>query len=113
MEAWESLNNDLNTAEALGHVFVALKVLKPDALSAEQAAAAHQGLHFILAAFGLVLPEPEEAAEVPAEVRAVADNRWAARTARDWALADTLRKELDALGWVMKDGKEGYELSPK
>jgi cysteinyl-tRNA synthetase len=113
VEAWESLNNDLNTAEALGHVFVALKVLKPDALTAESALAAYRGLHFMLAAFGILLPEPEEAAEVPAEVRAVADKRWAARSAKDWPLADALRKELDALGWVMKDGKEGYELSPK
>ncbi len=113
VEAWESLNNDLNTAEALGQVFVALKVFKPDAMTSEQAAAAHCGLHFILAAFGLILPEPEEAADVPEEVRSVADRRWAARTAKDWPLADTLRKELDVMGWIMKDGKESYDLNPK
>ena len=54
--AWDSLNNDLSTAEALGHVFVALRSLKPDALTPEEAAAAHRTLHFILGAFGLILP---------------------------------------------------------
>jgi cysteinyl-tRNA synthetase len=112
-EAWASLNDDLNTAEALGHVFVALKSFKPEAMSPEEAAAAHRGLHFILAAFGLVLPVEEPEAEVPENVRAVAEKRWAARAAKDWPEADALRRELDALGWSMKDGKDGYELSPK
>lgn len=113
-EAWQSLNNDLNTAEALGHVFVTLKVLKPDGLTVDEAAAAYRGLHFILRAFGFILPEPETQTEdIPENVRAVAEKRWAARTAKNWADADALRKELDALGWAMKDGKEGYELSRK
>ena len=111
--AWQSLNDDLNTAEALGHLFVTLKSLKPETLSPDEAAAAHRGLHFMLAAFGFILPEPEEQAEIPDDVRAVAEKRWAARTAKNWPEADALRKELDALGWSMKDGKESYELSRK
>jgi cysteinyl-tRNA synthetase len=111
-EAWQSLNDDLNTAEALGHVFVALKSMKPETLTREEAAAAHRGLHFILAAFGLVLPA-EVKDDVPDDIRALAEKRWAARTAKDWPAADALRKELDAAGWLMKDGKEGYELSRK
>jgi cysteinyl-tRNA synthetase len=112
--AWHSLNNDLNTAEALGHLFVTLKSLKADTLTPEDAAVAYHGLHFILHAFGFILPDPEAQAEdIPDDVRAVAEKRWAARTAKNWADADALRKELDALGWVMKDGKENYELSRK
>ena len=65
------------------------------------------------AALGLTPPPGEEAAaEAPAEVRALAENRWAARTAKDWAAADTLRAELAAHGWSMKDGKETYTLAP-
>ncbi|HEX2747867.1 MAG TPA: DALR domain-containing protein, partial [Verrucomicrobiales bacterium] len=112
--AWHSLNNDLNTAEALGHLFVTLKSLKADTLTPEDAAVAWHGLHFILHAFGFILPDPEAQAEdIPDDIRAVAEKRWAARTAKNWADADALRKELDALGWVMKDGKENYELSRK
>ena len=111
--AWRSLNDDLNTAEALGHLFVTLKSLKPETLNPEAAAAAHRGLHFVLAAFGIILPEPEDQEDVPDDVRAVAGKRWAARTAKNWPEADALRMELDALGWSMKDGKAGYELSRK
>ena len=109
-DAWQSLNDDLNTAEALGHVFVALKSLKPETMTPEEAAAAHRGLHYILAAFGFTLPE-EEQDEVPDDIRTLAEKRWAARTAKDWPAADTLRQELAALGWLMKDGKESYSLS--
>ena len=112
-EAWQSLNDDLNTAEALGHVFVTLRALKPDALTPDEARAAWTGLHFILAAFGIVLPVDEPVADIPEDIRELAEKRWAARTAKDWTLADTLRKELDALGWIMKDGKEAYDLTPK
>lgn len=110
--AWNALNHDLNTAEALGHVFTTLKFLKPETLSTDEALAAWKGFHLILAAFGIVLPQ-EKVDEIPEAVRTVADARWAARTARDWAESDRLRGELEALGWAMKDGREDYTLSRK
>ncbi len=112
--AWASLNDDLNTAEALGHVFVALRGLKAESMTVEEAAAAYGGLHFMLAAFGLVLPEEEEGeVEIPEEVRRLAERRWEARLAKDWAGSDVLRAEIDGLGWVMKDGKVSWELVKK
>ncbi|MES2707715.1 MAG: cysteine--tRNA ligase [Verrucomicrobiota bacterium] len=110
--AWTALNHDLNTAEALGHVFTTLKSLKPEVLSPEEASAAWRGLHLILGAFGMVLPE-EKVEEIPDEIRALAEARWAARTAKNWAESDRLRGELDSLGWAMKDGREDYTLSHK
>lgn len=110
--AWTALNHDLNTAEALGHVFTALKSLKPETLEPAEALAAWQGLHLILTAFGIVLPR-EKADEIPDEVRTVAEARWAARTAKNWAESDRLRGELEALGWTMKDGREDYTLTKK
>jgi cysteinyl-tRNA synthetase len=109
----DSFEYDLNTAEALGHVFTALKAVKPEALSPVEALAVWRGFHLILAAFGIVLPPEKADEEVPAAVRAVAEARWAARTSKDWAEADRLRGELDALGWTMKDGRENYTLSLK
>ena len=50
---------------------------------------------------------------MPGDVRVVAEARWAARTAKDWAESDRLRKELEALGWTMKDGRENYTLARK
>ena len=110
--AWESLEDDLNTPEALGHVFAAMRRIKPAELSAEEAAAHWRALRFILEALGLQLPPPEEdQVDVPAEIRALAEERWAARSAKDWASADALRARLAEHGWAMKDGREGYQLT--
>lgn len=103
-EAWAKLQDDLNTAAAMGQLFTALKTARTreDWL----------GLHGLLAALGLELKALDEGSneEVPAEVRALAEERWAARGAKEWAKSDELRDALKDLGWVAKDGREGYEL---
>ena len=52
----------------------------------------------------------EGSVEVPEEVQALAEERWAAREGKDWAKSDELRDALKDLGWVAKDGREGYTL---
>jgi cysteinyl-tRNA synthetase len=114
-EAWQTLNDDLNVPGALGAIFGTLNRTKPASLSHEEALRAHLGLHFMLEALGIQLPPPAEdaAAEVPAEIAALAERRWQAKQAKDWPAADALRQELEALGWIIKDSKEGYQVLPK
>ncbi len=45
--------------------------------------------------------------QTPDDVMALVDARDAARTARDWSRADTLRAELATLGWEVVDGPTG------
>jgi cysteinyl-tRNA synthetase len=106
-DAWASLNDDLNTATALGKVFTALR--KPEE---GDALTNWKGMHLVLAAMGLELPDLDEEVEVPEEIQRLAEQRWEARGAKDWAESDRLRDELAAKGWVVKDGKEGYEVRP-
>lgn len=110
--AWESLQDDLNTPEALGHVFSALHAIQPDGLTPEDAATVRRAFRFVVEAFGLILPkaQDDETTQAPEEVRAIAEQRWVARQARDWAKADALRIRLAEFGWGMKDGKSGYHL---
>jgi cysteinyl-tRNA synthetase len=109
--AWDSLNDDLNTPAALGGLFTGLR--EASALSGKDAASALAGFNRILRALGLTLPEEkEEAVDVPEEIRALAETRWQARLAKNWAESDRLRAELSAAGWLMKDGKENYTLEP-
>ncbi len=83
--------------------------------AAEQARALWMDLHFVLDALGMVLPEiSDEVAEAPAEIKALAEERWAAKQAKDWAKSDELRKKIEEeLGWLIKDSKDGYQLMPK
>jgi hypothetical protein len=45
--------------------------------------------------------------EPPVEVMALVAQREAARTQRDWALADRLRQQVAALGWLIRDTATG------
>ncbi|MBM3863585.1 MAG: cysteine--tRNA ligase, partial [Verrucomicrobia bacterium] len=108
--AWDSLNADLNTPGALGGLFTGLR--EAASLGGTDAAAALGGFHRVLGALGLVLPcEVGQAADVPDEIRSLAERRWQARVAKDWALSDELRADLTARGWSIKDGKDGYTIT--
>jgi cysteinyl-tRNA synthetase len=61
-----------------------------------------------LAIFGL--ESIAERDEAPPEIVALADQRVAAREARDFEAADRLRDELAAAGWEMRDRPDGYDL---
>lgn len=108
--AWDALNRDLNTPGALGGIFTGLR--DSASLTGEQAAAALAGFNRLLRALGLVLPEEHvmTASEIPDAVRSLADARWAARLAKNWAESDVLRAQLSEQGWLVKDGKDSYSL---
>jgi cysteinyl-tRNA synthetase len=110
--AWDSLNNDLNTPGALGGLFTGLR--EASGLTGLEAAAALAGFNRVLRALGLTLPEESthDAADVPEAVQALAEARWQARLAKNWAESDTLRAQLADAGWIVKDGKESYTLTP-
>jgi cysteinyl-tRNA synthetase len=109
--AWDTLNDDLNTPGALGGLFTGLK--ESTALSGEAAAKALAAFNRVLRALGLTLPEEQEVVEAPGHILALADERWQARLGRNWAKSDLLRDQLLEDGWVVKDGKDGYELMPR
>ena len=55
--------------------------------------------------------EAKTVSAIPAEVQAVAEERWVARQNRDWAKSDELRAKLADMGYAVKDSKTGYELT--
>ena len=48
----------------------------------------------------------------PSEVLVLADQRDAARAEKDWAVADRLRNEIEAMRWKVLDTPEGSKLEP-
>ena len=99
------LNDDLNFPQGLA---LAYELLKSELASGVKKAT----LLKFDEAFGLGLGAwVPSTVDVPDRVRAVADLRWTARSAKDWTEADRLRGELTVLGWTMKDGKDSYTLA--
>jgi cysteinyl-tRNA synthetase len=64
-----------------------------------------------LSIFGL--HAPAQLGPVPDEVRRLAEERQAAREARDFARADELRAAIEGLGWEVQDVPDGFRLIPK
>ena len=99
------LQDDLNFPGALGAVFMLVnrKAGEADLASFDR----------VMFALGLDLKAAEPAkAAAPANVTSLAEKRWVAKAAKDFASADALRKELTAAGWSMLDRKDGYSLEP-
>jgi hypothetical protein len=53
------------------------------------------------------------AMEPPSEVLELARRRQQARERRDWAAADALRSEIEALGWSVQDTAKGPKVSQR
>jgi cysteinyl-tRNA synthetase len=48
---------------------------------------------------------------VPAEVLALVEKRQAVRAAKEWSRSDELRDAIAALGWTVKDTKQGPQVT--
>ena len=106
-----ALDDDFNVSAAWGAIFewvrdsnrlMASKELRP-----EQAAAGLAAWQRIVAVLGLV---PVESADIQPEWTALLEQREAARKARDFKRADTLRDQLKAAGWIIEDTPKGARL---
>ncbi|MEW6287489.1 MAG: cysteinyl-tRNA synthetase [Chloroflexota bacterium] len=62
-------------------------------------------------AWAMALHAPPLTDDQPPEaVTRLAEERLAARAAKNWTESDRLREEIAALGWTVQDGKDGYRL---
>ena len=58
-----------------------------------------------------VLVLTAEKAEIPTEVEELAAARVQARQAKEWKKSDELRDQLAALGWDVRDTKDGQKIT--
>jgi cysteinyl-tRNA synthetase len=113
VSVFSSLREDLNTPAALGQLFSEMNRLKPSELSPEYSADLLVAFDRVMFALGIKLDTPGTPKPgAPSDVTSLAEKRWAAKQAKDFATADALRKELTAAGWSMLDRKDGYSLEP-
>ena len=54
----------------------------------------------------------KEEVSIPEEVTTLLEERAEARKNKQWADSDRIRDELTAMGWAVKDTKEGQKVSP-
>jgi cysteinyl-tRNA synthetase len=118
------MDDDFNTALALSNLFGYFKEMKKllaqgksgDLFAALSYAVQIRKTYSLLGLFKrsakeyLAWYDEKNASDIPEQVRAIAEERWQARLNKDWAKSDELRAKLGELGYLVKDGKTGYEL---
>ena len=102
-----AVNDDLNTPKAYAALFGLVR--DTNAHGGGAVLGVFRRMDEVL---GIVFFGKSGAVDVPAEVKSLLDARAKARAAKDWAESDRLRNEIAALGWAVKDGKEGQSAFP-
>jgi cysteinyl-tRNA synthetase len=106
-----ALDEDLNISGALGQLF---EIVRESNRALDEGtllpAHARRLLEWWERINRTLAIEPDAAgAAIPQEVARLAQERAAARAAKDWARGDALRAEIAALGWAVKDGRDGEQ----
>ncbi|MBR6788862.1 MAG: cysteine--tRNA ligase [Clostridia bacterium] len=104
-EFTDAINDDLNIPLGMGAVWTLLK--NPPSKDI------YDAVIWADSVLGLSLDKCDEEVkeDIPSEVKEIAERRWQARLAKDWATSDALRTEIASLGYSVKDAKDGYTLS--
>jgi cysteinyl-tRNA synthetase len=110
----KELDHDLNVPGALGHLFDLVSEchsrLDAAAMTQAEASFALKMLADVDRVLAVLLPDQKEGPSD--DIIALAEERKAARQAKDWSEADRLRDELAGKGWIVKDSPDGYDLIP-
>ena len=116
------MDNDFNTSLAISNLFVYFKKIKAKINAGDITAGADiKQITSTYSLLGLFTTDPEtfvkkygEAEEqIPAEIVELAEKVQGARAVKDYALADSLRAEIDAKGYSIRITREGFELQKK
>ena len=103
----DSINNDLDTPQA---VAVMHDLLKSETPSADKLAS----LFKFDQVLGLKIKDVWEAAKViPDTVRKLVDEREVARKAKDFARSDELRRAIESNGYILEDTIDGFKIKKK
>ncbi|MBR1739120.1 MAG: cysteine--tRNA ligase [Ruminococcus sp.] len=109
----DAMDDDINTSNAVTALY---DVLKADVSPAGKLALIADfdrvlSLGLIEKAEQKAKAEQEESSDIPDEVKALVEERQAARKAKDFAKADQIRDKIKELGYAVKETRQGTEIT--
>ena len=116
-KCYEAMNDDLNTPIVISHLFDATRMIntvidKKATISAEDLEELKSVFHlFVFDLLGLKAEAENNAAREEAYGKVVdmlLEQRMRAKANKDWATSDKIRDNLAALGFEVKDTKDGF-----
>ena len=105
-----AMEDDLNAPRALALTWEALR---SEALTPAEKLSFVHFADSILALDLLQAPAAQEPLQLPEQVQKLLDQRAQARKNKDWKTSDTLRDQIAALGYVVKDTPQGQQTEKK
>lgn len=110
----DAMDNDLNTAQALTALY---DVLKSEASGKTKLALIGEfdkvlSLNLLSAAEKLRASENTQE-DIPAEIAELIEQRKAARKAKDFALADSIRDKISEMGYIVEETRQGTKVTKK
>ena len=107
------MDDDLNTADALSKVFELVTFINVNGKEQSKAALEHAAKAFdeMTEVLGILYNRNKD--EIPAEVKALVEERTQVRKEKNWARADQIRDELAAMGYEVKDTPQGPQIIKK
>lgn len=102
-----AMDDDLNTADALGVIFEYVRDMNASLNEHSSRAAVEKGVNALNEMAGVLGLLRREADLVPEDVKALVEERQAAKKARDFAQADALRAQIEQMGYVVEDTPKG------
>ncbi len=118
-----AMDDDFNTALALSQLFGYFKTAKAKLAAGDNSVGAD--INQIIKTYSLLglfeTPADEflnsvakkNESDIPEEVKAIAEERQSFRREKNWAKSDELRDKIAALGYDIKDAKDGYTITKK
>ncbi len=105
-----AMDDDLNTADAIGAIFELVRDANSTLTADSSRAAVEAALRSFGALCGILGLVQKEDDGLPADIRAMVDERAAARKARDWKRSDELRDAIKAAGYILEDTPQGQKV---
>ena len=105
------MDDDFNTADGISTIFELVRKINT-AISAGNATkgtlqAYSDEFTALTNVLGLLYNNNNTEEEIPAEVTELIEKRKAARKAKDFALADSIRDQIAAMGWTVEETRQG------
>jgi cysteinyl-tRNA synthetase len=106
----ECMDDDFNTAGALGHLFDLVRAInqaKDSGVSSGIVAEGQNLLRELMTVLGLRVERPEKSGQATPFIQLLIDLRRELRQQKLWALSDHIRASLAELGVLLEDSKDG------
>ena len=107
----EAMDDDLNTADALGVIFSLVQDINVSLNAGSSLSVivkAYETLSSITDVLGLLMQKAE--IKLPDEIQALVDARVLARKNKDWKKSDEIRAELQQKGYIVEDTAQGQSV---